>query len=174
MRRFAHNSLRSRGTPRIKGPLTTEETNRQRLFWEKQAQRSCDIERDRVALNLQPNQEGLLEYRGRIQGEYPVYIPETNILGLRPVEEVHKETMHGGVGLTMARVRARYWIPKLRLKIETADEESAQELSWVQEVSSIGICSPAAWKPADYPYSRDQPVPSDWSELRWSNPISSV
>ena len=114
MRRFAHNSLRSRGTPRIKGPLTAEETNRQRLFWEKQAQRSCDIERDRVALNLQPNQEGLLECRGRIQGEYPVYIPETSILGLRPVEEAHKETMHGGVGLTMARVRARYWIPKLR------------------------------------------------------------
>ena len=90
MRRFAHNSLRSRGTPRIKGPLTTEETNRQRLFWEKQAQRSCDIERDRVALNLQPNQEGLLECRGRIQGEYPVYIPETSILGLRLVEEAHE------------------------------------------------------------------------------------
>ena len=114
MRRFAHNSLRSRGTPRIKGPLTTEETNRQRLFWEKQAQRSCDIERDRVALNLQPNQEGLLECRGRIQGEYPVYIPETSILGLRLVEEAHKETLHGGVGLTMARVRTRHWISKLR------------------------------------------------------------
>ena len=54
MRRFAHNSLCSQGTPRIKGPLTTEETNRQRLSWEKQVQRSCDIERDRdivVTLN---------------------------------------------------------------------------------------------------------------------------
>ena len=54
MRRFAHNSLCSQGTPCIKGPLTTEETNHQRLFWEKQAQRSCDIERDRdivVTLN---------------------------------------------------------------------------------------------------------------------------
>ena len=63
MRRFVHNSLRSRGTSRIVGPLTTEETDRQRLFWERQAQKSCDIERDRVALNLQPNQEGLLECR---------------------------------------------------------------------------------------------------------------
>ena len=36
--------------------------------------------------------------------------------------------------------------PLLDSKIETADEESPQELSWVQEVSSIGICSPAAWK----------------------------
>ena len=67
-----------------------------------------------MALNLQPNQEGLLECQGRIQGEYPVYIPETSILGLRLVEEAHKETLHGGVGLTMARVYARYWIPKLR------------------------------------------------------------
>ena len=74
----------------------------------------CDIERDRVALNLQPNQEGLLECRCRVQGEYPVYMPETSILGLRLVEEAHKETLHGGVGLTMARVCARYWIPKLR------------------------------------------------------------
>ena len=68
MRRFNHNSLRSRGTSRILGPLTTEETNSQRLFWEKQAQKNCDIERDRVALNLQPNQDGILGCRGRIQG----------------------------------------------------------------------------------------------------------
>ena len=114
MRRFAHKSLRTRGAPRAQGLLTTEETNSQRLFWEKQAQRSCDIERDRVALNLQPNQDELLECQGRIQGEYPVYIPETSMLGLRLVEEAHQETLHRGVGLTMARVRTRYWIPKLR------------------------------------------------------------
>ena len=61
MRRFAHNSLRSRGTSRVLGPLTTEETNSQLLFMEKQAQKSRDIERDRVALNLHPNQDGVLE-----------------------------------------------------------------------------------------------------------------
>ena len=61
MRRFAHNSLRRQGAVRIVGPLTTEETDRQRLFWEKQAQNSPVTENDRVALNLQPNQEGLLE-----------------------------------------------------------------------------------------------------------------
>ena len=110
MRRFAHNSLRSRRTPRAQRLLITKETNSQRLFWEKQAQRSCDIERYRVALNLQPNQHGLLECRGRIQGEYPVYIPETSMLGLRLVEEAWGLT----VGLTMAKVRTRFWIPKLR------------------------------------------------------------
>ena len=45
MRRFAHNSFHSRGASGIVGLLTTEETDRQRLFWERQAQKSCDIER---------------------------------------------------------------------------------------------------------------------------------
>ena len=166
MRRFAHNSLRSRRTPRAQGLLITEETKSQRLFWEKQAQRSCDIERYRVALKLQPNQHGLLECRGRIQGEYPVYIPETSMLGLRLVEEAwgaNRGANHG---------QSAY--PFLDSKIETACEESVQDLSWVQEVSSIGVRNSAARKPADYSDSRNQPVSNDWSGLRWSNPISSV
>ena len=114
MRRFAPNCLRSRRASRIVGPLTTEETDRQRLFWERQAQQSCDIERDRVALNLQPNQEELLECRGRVQGEYPIYLPYNSMLSLRLTEEAHRQTLHGGVGLTMAKVRSRYWIPRLR------------------------------------------------------------
>ena len=64
MRRFARNSLRSRGTPRVLGPLTTEETTSQLLFLEKQAQKSPESERDRVALNLHPNQDGVLECQG--------------------------------------------------------------------------------------------------------------
>ena len=114
MRRFAHNALRSRGATRIEGPLTTQETNQLRLHWERQAQKSCEIEKDRVALNLQLNQEGLLECRGRLQGDYPVYLPDTSLISQRIVEEAHLQTLHGGVGLTMAKVRSRYWIPKLR------------------------------------------------------------
>ena len=30
------------------------------------------------------------------------------------VEEVHLKTLHGGVGMTMAGIREKYWIPKLR------------------------------------------------------------
>ena len=67
-----------------------------------------------MALNLQPNQEDLLECRGRVQGEYPIYLPDTSIFSLRVVEEAHQQTLHGGVGLTMAKVRSRYWIPRLR------------------------------------------------------------
>ena len=114
MPRFARNSHRSRGTPRVLGPLTTEETNSQLLFLEKQAQKSPDIERDRVALILHPNQDELLECRGRIQGEFPVYIPETSMLGLRLVEEAHQETLYGGSGADHSQGGTCYWIPNLR------------------------------------------------------------
>ena len=30
------------------------------------------------------------------------------------MEEVHLKTLHGGVGMTMAGIRKKYWIPKLR------------------------------------------------------------
>ena len=114
IRRFAHNSLSSRGTPPITGPLTTDETSYQMLFWTKQTQESCNLDEDRVALNLQLNHDGLLECRGRVQGEYPIYLPDTHNFSQRVVEEAHKQTLHGGVGLTMANVRAKYWIPRLR------------------------------------------------------------
>ena len=63
MRRFVHNSLRSQGRPCIRDHRPPK----------KQAQKSCEVEKDRVALNLQLNQNGLLECRGRLQGDYPVW-----------------------------------------------------------------------------------------------------
>ena len=97
MRRFAHNVLRSRGKTRIEGPLTTQETNQVRLHWDRQAQKSGEVEKDRVVLNLQLNQEGLLEGRGRLQGEYPVYLPDTSPYSQRIVK-AHLQTLHGEWG----------------------------------------------------------------------------
>ena len=109
IRRFAHNSLhRNRRTERIKEPLTTVETKEQWLFWIKQAQQSCDIKSDRVALNLQPDTAGILECRGRIEGEYPIYLPDTHIFSWQVVEEAHLLTLHGGIGITMAKIRSSY------------------------------------------------------------------
>ena len=31
------------------------------------------------------------------------------------VEDAHRRTLHGGVGLTTARIRKRHWVPRLRL-----------------------------------------------------------
>ena len=52
--------------------------NKSAQTWERQAQKSGEVEKDRVLLNLQLNQEGLLECWGRLQGDYPVYLSETS------------------------------------------------------------------------------------------------
>ena len=62
--RFLHN-VRSRKIGRLKGPLTTEETNKARTFWVKRVQTRAAADKhyqeDRLQLNLQPNQDGVLE-----------------------------------------------------------------------------------------------------------------
>ena len=72
------------------------------------------LERDCLQLNLQRKAHGLLECWGRIQGFYPIYIPDSSTLAERFVEHAHKATPHGGIGLTMTKVRERHWIPRLR------------------------------------------------------------
>ena len=64
---------------------------------------------DRLRLNLQQNEDEVLEYRGRIQGHYPLYIPDKSVYGEKLVEYAHKITLHGGVGLTMTKIR-EHWI----------------------------------------------------------------
>ena len=56
----------------------------------------------------------MLECRGRIQGVYPIYVPESHQFARKLVEEAHDRTLHGGVSLTMAKIRERYWVPRLR------------------------------------------------------------
>ena len=53
-------------------PLSTAEIEKQGIFWVKQAQPGAEVtdnyERDRLQLNLQPSDQGVLKCRGRIQG----------------------------------------------------------------------------------------------------------
>ena len=115
--RFVHN-VRSKKIGRLKGPLTTEETNKARIFWVKRVQTRATADKhyqeDRLQLNLQPNQDGVLECRGRIQGHFPVYLPDSQRFTEKLVTQVHLGTLHGGVVSTMAKVRELYWVPRLR------------------------------------------------------------
>ena len=65
-------------------------------------------------MNLQPNPKEILECRGRIQGNYPIYLPDNSPFTKKYVEQVHRRTLHGGVGLTMTSIRDLYWVPRLR------------------------------------------------------------
>ncbi len=115
--RFVHNCKVPRRS-RVLGPLTTVETEQQVKWWIRRIQeRYSDTEKfreDQLRLNLQKNDGGIYECRGRIQGNYPVYIPPKVTLAEKIVQDAHEITLHGGVGLTMALVRQKFWIPRLR------------------------------------------------------------
>ena len=115
--RFVNNS-RKPIKERTKGPLTTEEIEQRKHFWITRAQesenRSEKFGDDSLRVNLHEGREGLLECRGRILGDYPIYLPDTHPYTEKLVMMSHLVTLHGAVGLTMAKLREDFWIPRLR------------------------------------------------------------
>ena len=102
---------------RRSGPITTKEMQHQELWWieqtQKSAQQQATFQADKLQLNLQYNDQQVLECRGRIIGEYPIYLPDSHPFTAKLVFNAHLSTLHGGVGLIMAKVREKYWIPRL-------------------------------------------------------------
>ena len=115
LKRFLYNC---RNQTKKRGPLVTEELEEVREWWIRRIQERDSTEphysQVRACLNLQPNAQGLMVCQGRIQGQYPIYLPNDAKFTEKLVQQVHCETLHGGIGLTMAAVRERYWVPKLR------------------------------------------------------------
>ena len=112
--RFTQN-LRGEGRS---GPLVTQELENATQFWVKKTQResemSLEFEKQSRQLNLQKNKEGIYICKGRIVGDYPIYLPKNAIFTNKFVMAAHRATLHGGVGLTMTLLREKYWIPCLR------------------------------------------------------------
>ena len=78
---------------RLSGTLTACETEKQVKFLVGRAQNSRlntnKFHEDQLKLNLQKNEEGLFECRGRIQGSYPIYLPPDALLTERIVYDKH-------------------------------------------------------------------------------------
>ena len=70
-------------------------------------------------LNLKKNENGIYECHGRIIGDYPIFILKSTLLVEELVKKVHYQTLHGGVTLTMAKFRARFWIQHLKKLAKT-------------------------------------------------------
>ena len=119
LQRFITNCQRTK-EERVKGPLTTEETSVQveklvQVTQQKfKTEKTEKFEDERAKLRLVEDGRGLLRCNGRIYGEAPIYIPWDTLLSEKLVKDAHVKTLHGGVGLTMTRVREKYWIPRLR------------------------------------------------------------
>ena len=59
----------------------------------------------------------ILRCSGRISGYSPIYI-EGRLFGEKLIAHTHEQIMHLGVANTMANIRNKWWIPKLRSKVK--------------------------------------------------------
>ena len=121
VQRFLQN-CRIQPDQRESGPLKWKEIKKRDVWWIKRVQNeatnSPETEAIKRELNLQLNESGILECRGRIDGEYPMYLPRNSTYTQKVVEQAHHNTLHGGVAMTMAKVRDRFWVPKLRCLVK--------------------------------------------------------
>jgi hypothetical protein len=120
VRRFVSNCKRQT-EEKVTGPIYTEEVEQQELWWIRRAQQAvqddAQFQTDQLRLNLLQNDQQIVECRGRISGEYPMYLPDSQTLYIESCStspDFNILTLQGGVGLTMAKVRERFWVPRLR------------------------------------------------------------
>ena len=104
-------------------PLCTQEISAQELFWIKRSQpqgtNDATFPDDKEQLNLKPNVEGVRECCGRIQGDYPVYLLDSALYTVKVVQCAHDVILHGGARITMAKVRERFWMPRLQKLVKS-------------------------------------------------------
>ena len=114
--RFVYN-CKNQSRDREVGHIRTWEIKQQQLWWIRRAQETAigdsHFQADHLRLNLQPNAEQVLECKGRIIGEYPIYLPDAHPFTAQVVRQAHISTLQGGIPITMAKVRERYWVPRL-------------------------------------------------------------
>ena len=55
-------------------------------------------------LDLQENSEGIYVCKGRIEGAYLIYLPNESLLSEKTIFAAHKNTLYGGVLMTMTNV----------------------------------------------------------------------
>ena len=112
------SNCKAKGAKKKSGHLTTEETETHVERWiyrvESRFAATDKYQKDGPRLNLQKNEQGFLECRSRIQGNYPIYLPDDDLFSEKLVARAHENTLHGEVSLTMAKVREKYCVPRLR------------------------------------------------------------
>ena len=88
IKRFLDNSRVNVGS-RQHGPLTTNEIDQQRLWWIKQVQAEAKedskCQNDSVQLNLQADADEILKCKGRVQGQLPIYLPDSSLFAVKLV-----------------------------------------------------------------------------------------
>ena len=115
---------------------------------------------DLLQLNLQPNCDGVQECCGRVQGHYPIYLPDGQRYMEKSVAQAHLATLHGGVGSTMAKVGEYYWVPQLRRLTK-----KIVVLPWMSVVQGAGLYLSTTRESSKGSHKGPNTLTSDWSGL---------
>ena len=111
------NNCRNPST-KVTGAITTDEVVKLEMVLVNQTQQRAvnylKFAEDKEQLQLETNENGILQCHGRIQGEYPIFLPDSALFTTKVVQRAHLSTLHGGVGMVMAKVREKYSVPRLR------------------------------------------------------------
>ena len=70
------------------------------------------------------NRKGIYGCRGRMQGDYSVFIPKKSALAQKLEQKARLQTIHGGVTLTMTKIRGQYWATTLRQLVKRSAKYS--------------------------------------------------
>ena len=118
-----NNSRVKEKVKRKKGPSSTSETEFELMemikIYKNKHEGETKFKQTEQQLNLKRNENGIYECHGRITGDYSIFIPKSTLLAEKLVERAHYQTLHGGVTLTTAKIRARFWIQHLRKLAKT-------------------------------------------------------
>ena len=91
---------------KTKGVLTTNEINHAETFWVKLVQEEATKEDNHSAIASKLGLEA-------------DDLPRNHRFSSLVVFDAHESTLHGGVGLTMAKIRQKWWIEKLRSLVKS-------------------------------------------------------
>ena len=108
VRRFIGNCKKKK---KRKGPPTTEETHAAEKYWIHQAQASQDVKAD---VALKKDEDRISRCVGRVKDYNPIFLPRSCKLAFLIVKQLHEQTTHGVVSITLCRMREKFWVPKLR------------------------------------------------------------
>ena len=104
---------------RQSGPLTTKEIESSEILCVKAIQKNIQdipqFKNDADKLNLRLDEiHRIYICKDQITGDYPIFIPSNTLISKKFVARARLKTLHEGVSHTIAEVRERFWISKLR------------------------------------------------------------
>ena len=91
--------------------LNSQETDEAERLWIRKAQQPSNLATN---IELEKGDDGILRYVGRIPNYKPIFLERNHLLVKSLIQACHLKTLHGGVSVTMSKVRERFWIQKLR------------------------------------------------------------